>query len=117
MKALIASILLALILIVLAVLPAWMPSQRSRKRKIYILAVTLLASVGFVVAVLQGVFQYQEAKKNAELQQETLRIVRELVAQKRLSPEDGQRLLKLTEHVGITDETKVELNPRQKGNP
>ena len=100
-----------------------MPSKRHRHRKLWVGAIILLGS-------LSVVFQYKETQKNAVVQekneavQEEIRasvakIVNELVAQKRLSPEDGRRLLKLTvkESFVLSDDVKVELKQGQKRKP
>ena len=93
-----------------------MPSKRHRHRKLWVGAIILLG-------VLSVVFQYKETQKNAAVQEEirvsVAKIVKELVAQKRLSPEDGQRLLKLTleESLRVSDEVKVELKPGEKRKP
>ena len=100
----------------------------------------LLGGLGVVIVIFQAGFQIEETRKseamqeknnallveintlqgkNNAVQKEILSAVTELVAQKRLSPEDGQRLLKIAveEAVGISDETKVELKPGQKRKP
>ena len=120
MKTQIASVLVALILLALAVIPARMPNLRPRKRLLWMRVIALLGSLGAVIVILQAVFQYEETKKSeariaagqariaagqaqiaagqekmAAVQVDIRGAVAELVAQGRLSREDGRRILRV----------------------
>ena len=143
MVVLITSIVVMMSLVALSVIGALMSMSKLRPSKLWVWAIILLGCLGVGVYAFQAISQYKETQKReakiaaehaeqtkiaakiaaeqakaAAVQEDTRRSIMELVAQGRLSREDGRRILRvfskeLADSLVLSEELGIEIQRRQ----